>query len=35
MRRRRGLGRHEASNAGVYPKTLDYTKAYTLKFVGG
>lgn len=23
------------ANAGVYPKTLDYTKAYTLKFVGG
>jgi NitT/TauT family transport system substrate-binding protein len=23
------------SNAGVYPKSLDYTKAYTLKFVGG
>ena len=23
------------SNAGVYPKTLDYTKAYTLKFIGG
>jgi NitT/TauT family transport system substrate-binding protein len=23
------------SNAGVYPKTLDYTKAYTLRFVGG
>jgi NitT/TauT family transport system substrate-binding protein len=21
------------SNAGVYPKTLDYTKAYTLKFL--
>jgi NitT/TauT family transport system substrate-binding protein len=23
------------SNAGIYPKTLDYKKAYTLQFVGG